>query len=876
LKNFYFNYLLLLIGSFIFADNCISQESTDSIYSGSEITVAGNYDASGFKRFFTGDHWRNLWITPIKVPILNLKNYAGGLTPISKGGGLQTKSLKFKGNDGREYRFRDIDKDVSRSLPPDFEGSVVDNVMQDQVSVTNPSSSVIVAPIMDSIGILNAKPIMCLMPDNEQLGEFRNEFAGVLGTIEEDPENYEDENLNFAGADKIVNTFKLYEKLQEDNDEQVDAVEFLKARLFDVFIGDRDRHAGQWNWAGYKEGKKRIWKPIPKDRDFAFPLYDGLFPRIMTVAITSMVHFDYDMPAMLDITWEGRHLDRRLLSSLDKPVWDSVAAFMQSKFTDEVIENAVRQMSEEYFQQEGEHLIAKLKSRRAQLKKASDDFYNWVSKYVDVYCSDKDEYAQVNRVNNIFTEVTIFKRDKNTGNKKDVVIFYRLLKNAVTDELRLHMLGGDDRIVITGEVEEGIRIIVEGGEGKDELIDSSVVQGYFLDFTPIPSAKTKTEFYDSGKKTIFVEGEGTYINSDEYLLPEDPQQKYEPVIEDRFHDYNVLVPFEYNNDDGFILGIGGRINYYDFRKLPFAHRYDLSGSYATISKRAEFFFLGEFNDIINGMNVKIPAIFTGLEITRFYGFGNETVRNDSLVNENYYNVNQRYFNAGFYLKIPVHKDLEFHTGILFELASVLRQENHLVYELQPYGIGTLDFFEISTLLNYDSRDNIELPLTGYYFDIAGDIYPPTLNNKDFFGKVTLDGRTYLSTHYVTDVTLALRAYSEIACGDYPFYKGASIGGKKTLRGFSRDRYVGDYAVLGSAEIRYYLAKVFFLIPFKLGMNLFTDTGRVFYRGEDSSRWHTSFGGGFWFSINDKKINFSINYAKSPETFRFYLSMGQMF
>src|SRR3970282_956007 len=145
---------------------------------------------------------------------------------------------------------------------------------------------------------------------------------------------------------------------------KVDAVEFLKARLFDIFIGDRDRHAGQWNWARFKTGKNRIWTPIPKDRDFAFPLYDGLFPRVMTVAITSMVHFDYDMPSMLDMTWEGRHLDRRLMSSLDKPIWDSVAVFMQSKLTDEVIENAVRQMPEEYFQQEGEHLISKLKSRR--------------------------------------------------------------------------------------------------------------------------------------------------------------------------------------------------------------------------------------------------------------------------------------------------------------------------------------------------------------------------------------------------------------------------------------------------------------------------------------------------------------------------------
>ncbi|HEY6626626.1 MAG TPA: hypothetical protein VIZ21_06705, partial [Ignavibacteriaceae bacterium] len=263
MRKFFNKKFLISIFLFLPIDDCFSQD-TSSYFKGNEIVVAGDYGAGSFKRFFAGDHWRNLWITPIKVPVLDIKKFAGGLTPYEKGGGLQTKSLKFYGNDGKEYRFRSIDKDVTRSLPPDFKESVVADAMQDQISVTNPASSVVTSLLMDSVGILNAKTTICLLPDDEQLGEFRKEFAGVLGTIEENPKDYENESLNFAGADKVVSTFKLYEELQEDNDEKVDAVEFLKARLFDIFIGDRDRHAGQWNWAGYKNGKKRIWKPIPK------------------------------------------------------------------------------------------------------------------------------------------------------------------------------------------------------------------------------------------------------------------------------------------------------------------------------------------------------------------------------------------------------------------------------------------------------------------------------------------------------------------------------------------------------------------------------------------------------------------------------------
>ena len=834
------------------------------------------YNAGSFHTFLFGDHWRDIWSEPTRFPKLDLNQFAGGLTPTKIGGGLQTKSLHFIGADGKKYKFRSIAKDVSRGLPPDFEGSVVDKAIHDQVSVTNPVSASVVAPLMDAVGILNAKPLLCYLPDDEQLGEFQTEFAGLIGTIEENPDDYDNAKLNFGGADKISSTFKFYEKLRKDNNEVIDAAAFLKARLLDVLIGDRDRHAGQWKWAGFKEGKKRIWRPVPKDRDFAFPLYDGLIPRAMTVAFTSMVHFDYNMPSMLDMTWEGRHLDRRLLSSLDKTQWDSVAIFMQQKITDDVIQLAVSQLPPEYYSMEGEHLISKLKSRRDQLLTAAIEYYKWVSKYVDIYCSDKNEVVEVVRENNLFTSVSIYKRDKKSGKKKGKAIFYRVFQNTITDDIRIHMLGGDDIAAITGEVDDGCRVIVVGGDGEDALIDHSKVNGQLTFFLPIPDAQKKTEFYDSGNKTIFHEGPSTYINRNEYNFPEDPELRYEPDIEDRFRDYSVLLPWAYDNDDGLIIGAGLKINYYDFRMKPYDYSLELSGSYSTISERSEIEFLGDFYDLIGGMNVKIPARFTGLDITRFYGFGNETTRSDSLVEESYYNVSQKYFGTGFILDIPVTNQLSLQTGLLIEFSHVSRQEERFLNTIKLYGIGSLEFFAISTSIKYDNRDNAELPFNGYYFNLYGDVYPKILTNNDFFGKVTFDGRTYISSKLITDYTLALRLYGEAAWGDYPFYKSATVGGKNTLRGFPRDRFVGDFSILTDVELRFYLAKIYFLIPFKLGMNLFTDMGRVFLSGETSDKWHTSFGGGLWFSIHERTINISLNFARSPETYRFYLSVGQMF
>ncbi len=82
------------------------------------IAVEPSYDqVSGMHRFFFGESYRKLWATPVKMRVINLSTEKGGLTPLEKGGGLQTKSLRLKDGKGHEWSLRTVQKYPERGLP---------------------------------------------------------------------------------------------------------------------------------------------------------------------------------------------------------------------------------------------------------------------------------------------------------------------------------------------------------------------------------------------------------------------------------------------------------------------------------------------------------------------------------------------------------------------------------------------------------------------------------------------------------------------------------------------------------------------------------------------------------------------------------------
>src|SRR5690349_8969566 len=95
--------LLCLIVTWLGANTpALSQSgviSTDSI----DVIAKARYDSvSKSHRSLFGENFRKEWAAPTKVRVIKISEIHGGLTPIARGGGHQTRSLRLKDNSGKE------------------------------------------------------------------------------------------------------------------------------------------------------------------------------------------------------------------------------------------------------------------------------------------------------------------------------------------------------------------------------------------------------------------------------------------------------------------------------------------------------------------------------------------------------------------------------------------------------------------------------------------------------------------------------------------------------------------------------------------------------------------------------------------------------
>ena len=133
-----------------------------------------------------GANYRKEWNTPVKAPVLNLATESGGLTPLKRGGGKQTKSLRLEDPNGKQYTLRTIQKFITdKTLPGDLQSEAAADLVSDGVSASYPYASLSVIQLAEAAGIPYGKVKLVYIPDDPRLGENRKEFANMLATLEE-------------------------------------------------------------------------------------------------------------------------------------------------------------------------------------------------------------------------------------------------------------------------------------------------------------------------------------------------------------------------------------------------------------------------------------------------------------------------------------------------------------------------------------------------------------------------------------------------------------------------------------------------------------------------------------------------------------------
>lgn len=805
------------------------------------VVAGARYGVSGIVRSLAGGGYRDLWTTPIRVPVVRLSDIGGGLTPVRLGGGVTTRTLHLDGADTRRYVFRSVDKSPS-DLLEDLGGSIVEGVIQDQMSSFHPSGAPVVARLFRALDIPTAEPTLMVVADDPGLGDFRETFAGLLVLVEERPDDGPDGTAGFAGSRSIVQTDDLFDELEDDPANRIDAETLLRVRLVDLLVGDRDRSHNNHLWARYdRDGGGYDWRVIPRDRDQAFVDFDGRLMNIARRYERRFVKFEDTFPDIFALTRNAWDVDRTLLVGLSRDAWDRAVADVQTALTDEVIADAVAQMPVEHQAIIGAEIHHALLMRRDRLHEAADVLYRIVSDYADVHTTDAAEVLDATRHED--GSITVRVTAESVPGEP---VFERTFHPDETSEVRIYLHGGADVAHIAGSGPDDIRVRVIGGGGQDTF-EVVGMAGSGVAETTIAASNAGRGFilYDGGDNTVFPSGGEAEVQRRN--VPRPYSWWFE---EERIVDWGSLTKplprASFDDDRGLVIIPGIRHTRFGFLKHPHRQLIEARVGWAFRKNEPYVDYRHVFQDIRGHLDMEARVKWSGIELLNFYGYGNETVDDRE---RDFYRVDYDELLVSLLFGVG-DGDRSFIAGG----PSLLRTEmdtvatNSLLGEQDPYGAGEFTYTGVGFSWALDGRDVLGTPKRGVRLQGGAAYYPSVLDaQRGSFGFAQGQASVYMSPGGGNPV-LALRGAGKKVWGDYPITQAAYLGGARSLRGLPEQRYAGHSSLLGSAEIRVQVGSILFPLPADVGFYLLVDAGRVAHGTTSSRLWHWSRGGGLWFSL----------------------------
>jgi hypothetical protein len=802
------------------------------------------------KRIFLGENYRKEWGTDVKMKVFKIKEEKGGLMPKGLGGGHESKSLQMETKSGEKWVLRSVNKNLEPVVPEGFQETIGGDIIQDVLTGMHPYGALVVPMLQKPLGIVHATPELFFVPNDTAMGEYRPLFANTVMQLEE-----RKPSINSNG---LLNTYQVVNNMISESDHLADQKTYLKARLIDILIADFDRHQRQWQWGTIDTTGRKLYYPIPKDRDQALYHNSGLVMRVARLlGFSFMVNFKPDIGIIRRSAKIGLHMDRYFTNALTENDWTQTLDEFRTKLTDSIIYAATHQLPPEIYAIRGDYFANSLIKRRDDIARKSLAYYDFLAKRVNVLGGNKDELFKVSGSGN-GTLVQIFTLPGHD-------LKYSRVFDASTKEVRLFGFDGADHFEIDETVKTRIKFHIVGGSGTDTFSIRGNARNTIYDL--------RSEPYEllAQNKSIKMIGRSPSVNEYEFMEP----------VRSAFS--LPLLLLSLNQDDGFLVGVRLRYRTFGFRKSPYGSMQTLSGIVSPANSAFQLKYTGDYVHVFRKFDLTTEIETADPTLRYFFGYGNESIL-DKSKSIRYYRARHNYTSAEVLARRRFLNDSimsisigpafyyysyspDFNRDRILEDQSVSGLYGNRVTASKMYGGGKF-------VLTANTVPNNLLPTQGVNWTTEVSVLRGLNADSRSFSRIYSTMDAYAELSHPKKILAALHfGGGHIFSKDFEYFQAFTLGGNNYLRGYRMNRFTGSSMAYGSAELK---IKLFnfnaYVLKSDVGLVGFTDIGRVWMRNEYSRKWHKGYGGGIYI-IPFNTMILSAVMAFSDEERLFNASLG---
>lgn len=842
----------------------------------------------GLTGLLMGEHYRWVYQQYLRYPTLDLSEFSGGATVVKAGGGAQTNTLRLVDASGQQWALRATTKDAYRALPyPWGKLHAVRIVTEDFFASTHPHAALVVPTLAQAAGIHHTSPRLVWVPAQPGLGDFSALISDEVALLERRPEEPDSGDLpdSLGGQHKAYSTPQLLDLWKGDPlRHRVDQDKVVQARLFDLVLGDWDRHDDQWRWSRVPDGrtaagKKRYrYEPIPRDRDQALSNYDGLLislARGASPTVRQMVPLRRKIRNPLRHSYNGRIFDETFMPAMGCDVWAAQADALQAQLTDDVIDAAIAELPELVAAHDGPEMRAALVRRRDRLDEIALRMCEQVNRVVEVTGSDgRDRFSASYEDGGLRVRIEDVDKD---GDSKGV-FFERVFDPTLTREIRLYGLDGDDEYVVTGTAPRGggIRLRLVAGPGRDRFEDRSRT----------PGLGRTTKVYDTKPKTD-QHREDLVAGRETADLRSNLGERHLYYRRDRHYDFDhqfLLPRGGLRPEDSVYLGLSYTVLDHRFKRDPYGARHKLDVDFSSSTYGVDVSYLGDFREVFGRWDAHLLAEVVSPTSTRtWFGQTNQTFQVRDL---HFYRVRQEWQRLEPSVSRGWSDDrVTLSMGVLGERTRILEESGRYLLSMDSDVLARVQdsqYFAGGTIgLSANTFDNPALARRG----MGVELLARARQDLERTAGTSADLQASMSFHWLLDrgerLVLSTTGAWAQALGSPEFYQLPTLGGG-ALRAYHQNQLTGESTLVQVTDLRLELFDHIGLAPVTGGLNVGLDHGRVWAPelegGADT--WHINAGGGVWLTVIEQ-LGISADYFVGPKVDwgreqRFVLEFGPLF